>query len=141
MGNANEAPFAVANLRVAILEHDRAKAALSKRRATFEESIETDAALVRVLASEIENLENEVRPLAIAEYQATTHKKMWGGIGIQEKSSMTFDAAKALAFAKEKDMFLKLDEVTFKKAAPTLGLDFVKIEKVPTVTFPKEWKS
>ncbi len=141
MGNASEVPSVVANLRAAMADHDNAREALSKRRTEFEKSIETEAMHVRMLAGEVEGLKNEVRPLAIAEYQATTHKKMWGGIGIQEKSSMTFDAVKALAFAKEKDMFLKLDDAAFKKVAPGLGLEFVKVEKVTAVTFPKEWKS
>ena len=141
MGDEREIPQAVMNLRIAMGDHDRAKAALSQRRKEFEALIETDAARVRVLAGEVEGLKNKVGPLAIAEFEKTGSKKMWGGIGIQEKPSMTFDAVKALAFAKEKDMFLILDEATFKKAAPTLGLDFVKIEKAPAVTFPKEWKS
>ncbi len=38
-------------------------------------------------------------------------------------------------------MFLKRDVAMFEKAAPALGLDFVKVEKVPKVTWPKEWKS
>ncbi len=141
MNGVIEIPAAVVNLRIAMADHDRAKAALSQRRKEFEVLIETEAARVRVLASEVENLKDEVRPLAIAEYKATTHKKMWGGVGIQEKTSMTYDAAKAFAFAKEKDMFLKLDVATFEKAAPALGLDFVKVEKVPAITWPKEWKS
>ena len=141
MGNESKEPTEVLDLRAAITVHDGAKAALSQRRANFEELIETDAARVKMLASNVENLKDKIRPLAIAEYKATTHKKMWGGVGIQEKKSMTYDAVKAFAFAKEKDMFLKLDVATFEKAASALGLDFVKIEKVPTVTWPKEWKS
>ncbi len=141
MGNASKAPAAVANLRVAILEHDRAKAALSKRRADFEASIETESERVKTLESEVENLKDEVTPLAIAEFKETKIKKMWGGIGIQEKTVVSWDSAKALAFAKEKDMFLKLDEAAFKKVAASLGLDFVKTEKVEAVTWPKEWKS
>ena len=141
MGDESKKPTEVLDLRAAITVHDGAKAALSQRRIDFEESITTDVAYVKGLAARIDELKDKIRPLAIAEYQATTHKKMWGGIGIQKKSSMTFDAAKALAFAKEKDMFLKLDDAAFRKVAPGLGLDFVKIEKAPAVTFPKEWKS
>ncbi len=141
MGNESKEPTVVLDLRVAILEHDRAKAALSKRKVEFEKSIEAWTGEVKALGVKVEDLKDQVRPMAIAEFEKTGSKKMWGGIGIQEKSSMTFDAAKALAFAKEKDMFLKLDETAFKKVAPGLGLDFVKVGQVTAVTFPKEWKS
>ena len=141
MNDKSVIPQAVRNLQAATAEYDGAKEALSKRRTAFQESIETETAHVLVLASEVENLKNEVGPLALAEFKATSEKKMWGGIGIREKSVVSYDAAKALAFAKEKDMFLKLDAATFEKAAPALGLEFVKIEKVPSVTYPKEWKS
>ncbi len=141
MGNESKAPQAVLNLEAAIIVHDGAKAALSQRRVKFEESIEADAARVKTLASKVENLKDEVRPLAIAEFKETASKKMWGGIGIQEKSSIEYDEADALGFAHEHGMFLILDKKGFEQAAPALKLDFVKIEKVPAVTFPKEWKS
>ena len=140
MSDESKIPNAVINLRDAMVEHATAKEALSKRRATFEESIETEATRVRTLAAEIENLQSTIGPLAIAEFKKTKNKKMWGGVGIQEKKIVSYDAAKALAFAKGKDMFLILDDATFIKAAPTLGLDFVTVTTEPRATFPKEFK-
>ena len=140
MSNESKIPDTVLNLRNAMAEHATAKEALSKRVAKFMESVETEAARVKTLAAEIDNHKSTIGPLAIAEFKETGHKKMWGGVGIQEKKTISYDAAKALAFAKEKDMFLILDEATFKKAAPTLRLDFVTVTTEPGATFPKEFK-
>jgi len=140
MSDESKIPDAVINLRDAMAEHATAKEALSKRLAKFTESIETEASWVRTLAAEIENLKNTIGPLAIAEFKETGHKKMWGGVGVRETTSVNWDHDKALAFAKEKDMFLILDDATFKKAAPTLGLDFVTVTTEPRATFPKEFK-
>ena len=140
MSDESKIPDAVINLRDTMVEHATAKEALSRRRATFEESIETEAARVKTLAAEVNNLQNTIGPLAIAEFKKTNNKKMWGGVGIQEKKIVFYDAAKALTFAKEKDMFLILDDATFMKAAPTLGLDFVTVKTEPRATFPKEFK-
>ena len=136
----NGMPDAVISLRDTMAEHTTAREALSKRRASFELSVEGQVVKVKTLAAEIANLKNTIGPLAVAEYKETGEKKMWGGIGIQEKKSIAYDSDKALAFAKEKDMFLILDTATFEKASATLGLDFVKIEKTPRATFPKEFK-
>lgn len=134
----SETPADVLNLRDAINELATAKTALSTKRETFETSIEAEAGQVKTMAAKVENLKAAIGPLAIAEFKETGSKKMWGGVGVQEKTELTYDAAKALAFAKSKDMFLILDVSTFEKAAPTLGLDFVKSEKTPKATFPKE---
>jgi len=64
-------------------------------------------------------------------------KKFIGGFGIQERKNFVYDSKLAFDFAKEKGIFLKLDEKSFEKAIEGLNLDFVKEEKVVKVTVPK----
>jgi len=67
-------------------------------------------------------------------------KKFYGGFGIQEKKKIEYDLEVALRWAKDKDMFITLDVKSFEKAAEGMKLDFVKIDKEPSVTVPKEIK-
>lgn len=69
-----------------------------------------------------------------------TVKKFYGGFAIQEVKTVDYDEAKALAFAKEKDMFLMLDKKSFEKAIDGLTLDFIKKDTTTRVTTPKEIK-
>jgi hypothetical protein len=67
-------------------------------------------------------------------------KKFYGGFGVQEKKKITYDFETALKWAKEKNMFITLNVDAFEKAAEGMELDFVKIDKIPQVTKPKEIK-
>lgn len=133
----NEIPDQLYELRLAMAEYDRHKALLDERRSQFEQENADLVTSVRALGDEISELKENIRPLAEAEYERTGSKKLWGGVGIREKTSLNYDPADALAFAHEKDMFLTLDTKAFEKAAESLGLPFVTVEKVPQVTFPK----
>jgi len=85
----------------------------------------------------VDELKIMIQPLALARFESAGEKKLYGGIGIREKTTLDYDLDRAMAFAKEKDMFLQLDRKLFEKAAPGLGLDFVTEKKIPQVTFPK----
>jgi len=71
-------------------------------------------------------------------YKKDGEKKRLGGIGIKIMKLLNYDEAVALMWAKDKDLFLKLDKSAFDKVAKTGTLDFVTINEKVTVTFPKE---
>lgn len=69
-----------------------------------------------------------------------TVKKFYGGFAIQEKKKVEYKEEDAFNWCKSKDMFLTYDKKAFEKACEGLKLDFVKIDKEPSVTVPKEIK-
>lgn len=82
-------------------------------------------------------LKKEIEVQILQKFKETAEKKYFGDIGIKEYKEINYDKDEAFKWAKEKDMFLKLDDKAFDKAAESLNLPFVKIEKKPKVTFPK----
>ena len=82
-------------------------------------------------------LKDSLTAEALEEFKDTGEKKLLGGIGIREGSTLSYPADKALEFAKEKNMFLALDKKSFDKVAGDLGLPFVTTGTKTTVTFPK----
>ena len=105
----------------------------------FEESIKEKVKSLKEKEEEITKLRDTISVEALEEYKENgrSSKKLSGGIGIREKSVISYDEEKALEFAKEKDLFLSLDKKTFEKSAPTLNLSWVTVKKEETVTFPK----
>jgi hypothetical protein len=124
------------NAEMALLS--KRKKEFDKRIKTFEEANATLKSLMAVSGDKINVLKSELSVEAEEEFDKTGNKKLDGGIGIRVSKTVEYPADKALAWAKEKDMFLQLDDKAFKKAASGLNLDFVEqVEKI-TVTFPKE---
>lgn len=103
----------------------------------FEEFTSGSVLLLKELSADITAKKAEIEVLAKADFAKNKIKKLFGGVGIQEKSLCKYDMKDALKFAKEKDMFLLLDKKSFETAAGGLDLDFVTSEKVVKVTFPK----
>lgn len=95
---------------------------------------------IEFLNKQVADLKEKIKPKAIEEFGKTKKKKLTGGIGIREMKTIEYDMQKAFNWCKEKDMFLKINEKAFESAAPNLGLDFVKLGKKITVTFPQEVK-
>lgn len=90
------------------------------------------------LSKELDNTLSLIEEDVKAEFQKNPKvKKFFGGFGIQERKNFVYDAKLAFDFAKEKGMFLKLDEKSFEKAIEGLNLDFVREEKVVKLTVPK----
>ena len=99
------------------------------------------------LATKKESLDNQINDLkedleqqALQEFKESGSKNLYGGIKIQERKTLDYDADKALEFAKEKGLFLSLDKKAFEKSAPTLGEDWIKTGKEDKVTYPKVFK-
>lgn len=78
-------------------------------------------------SSEIEQLEKEIRELAVAQFDGQ-NKKPFKGIEIKEFSVVkVLDEKKALIWASQNaPSILKLDQAKFKKAVENLELDFVE---------------
>lgn len=129
---------AVTGLKTVTDEMDAKKSRLDELKAEFQAQNETLIKEVGELFSKVQDLKSVISELAIDEFKASGSKKLFGGIGIRETTRISYDEKEAFGFAREKDMFLSLDKKAFEKAAESLGLDFVKIEKVPQATFPKE---
>lgn len=137
VAEAPEVPDQLYELRTAMVEYDSHKQILDERRAQFEQENADLIADVKALSDQVNELKENIRPLAEAEFERTGSKRMWGGVGIREKTSLSYDHDEALEFAREKDMFLSLDVKAFEKAAEAMHLPFVTVEKIPQVTFPK----
>jgi len=111
-----------------------------------EEAIKNQIAMVteglnaekKEVSREIDEIKGVLTLQGLETYQATGNKKLDGGLGIRVSSVLEYDQAKALEFAKEKNMFLQLDSKAFEKVAGSLGLDFVTTKDKITVTYPKE---
>lgn len=130
----------VKNLKTYQEEVELKKAEISKKKEAFELELSGLIDEVREKHEKIEALKESLSKQAVEEFQETGNKTLYGGIKVQETKVITYDEAKALDFAKEKDMFLQLDKKAFEKSAESLKLGFVTIDKVPKTTFPKKIK-
>lgn len=119
---------------------DTKKELLKQKKEEFEKENAELLLGIRGLEENVNNTKQKIEEQALTLFESTKEKKMFGGIGIQERVDIQYDADKALEWAKEKDMFLSLDTKSFEKAVEGLKLDFVKIDKKPKVTFPKQIK-
>ena len=88
----------------------------------------------------VADLKAQIEPLAIQEFKDTGKKKLYGGIGIQEKNVLEYEEKKAFYWALDKGICLSLHKKDFEKVASTMNLDFVTKGKVEKVTYPKEIK-
>lgn len=119
---------------------EKEKALLSTLKEKFDNDNRELIVTIEELKHRLDICSEAVTKEALEEFDGV-NKKLYGGIGIQERKTLTYDEDKAFAFAKEKDMFLQLDVKAFEKVAGSLNLDFVTKDKVFTVTFPKEKKA
>jgi len=93
---------------------------------------------IRASNEVIDSYKETIRSTALVEFASDGIKSRMGGIGIRVSKELIYDEAKALLWAKSKDMFLQLDVSNFEKVAKTGTIDFVEIKDKPSVTFPKE---
>ena len=76
----------------------------------------------------------------VARFKETGVKKFEGGVGVQERKELIYDADKIFDWALEKKMFLTLDKKSFEKVAMDVGAPDVREEKKIIATFPKVLK-
>jgi hypothetical protein len=114
---------------------------LSNRKELFNKSNEHLMQEIEELKTKLNDVYGEIETDIKQKFnEDKSVKKFYGGFGIQEKKKIEYDFQTALKWAKEKDMFITLDTKSFEKAVEGLNLDFVKLDKEPQVTTPKEIK-
>lgn len=101
------------------------------------ESIKTIVSGISTVTKEIGDLKKEISKEVLVKFEETKEKKYYGGIGVKEYKTLTYDSVKALTWAKEKDICLTLDKKSFEKIAESQLLDFVDVSTDPKVTYPK----
>ena len=75
------------------------------------------------------------------QYKEDGEKKLYAGIGIRVGKSYDYSETKALTWAKDHNLCLKLDKKSFEAIIKTQEIDFVKVDsEVVTVTFPSVFK-
>jgi len=113
---------------------------LSIEKVKYEESIKSLLAKKEEITKNIETQKEAVKTEALQEYIISNSKKLYGGIGVQERNEVTYDEVAVLDWCKEKKMFLTLDKKAFEKVAENIGAPTVVVSKKTIVTFPKEYK-
>ena len=87
-----------------------------------------------------QKLQDEISEESIKLFKESGEKKFFGGISVKEYDILKYSDEVAESWCKEHDMFFKWDKKSFEKSVKSLNLDFVKVEKEPKTTFPKEIK-
>lgn len=119
-------------------EMNELSSAIKKREDELQEELKNDKEKLALLKLQFDATNADICELGKAYFKETTNKNLVGGYKIQERKKIEYDETKALAWAKEKDMFLSLDKKSFEKAVEGLSLDFVTISKEPSLAIPKE---
>jgi hypothetical protein len=116
---------------------EKQTADIKKAREEFELMIENQIVNKQNLENRILSIKSDLTTEALAEFKKTGIKKLLGGLGIQERATISYSPDKAFEFAKEKMLFLQLDKKAFEKVAGSLLLPFVTTGTKTIVTFPK----
>jgi len=116
------------------------KAQLKTSRDAFEKEHQTLIEYIRNKEEIINEFKLTITEDAKEEFSNTKNKKLYGGIGIQERTTIEYDKDLALDWAKEHQLCLTLDNSSFKKIAKSQDIDFVTKDTKILVTFPPEIK-
>lgn len=125
-------------LQLASDELERITQEISDKRDEFNKEHEGLFEQQKQITETITGYKDTIKVDAEAGFKEDGKKKRLGGIGIREYTILEYEDEDALKFAKEKDMFLKLDKKAFDNVAKTGEIEFVNINKKVTVTFPKK---
>ena len=82
--------------------------------------------------------ETKLRDLALQSYAKTKEKTVAPGIGIRVMTRLNYESQKAMEWAMEHKLALKLDSSAFEKIAKTSNLPFVTITEEPVATIATE---
>ena len=109
---------------------------LKAERVAFDARFAQEIEAVRVSAVAVTEAEASAKALGLAHFQMTGEKKPTPGIEVKEKSTLDYDDADALAWAKETNMALvpeTFDRKAFEKIAKATDLGFVNTIVEPQV--------
>ena len=96
-----------------------------------------DVVVAATVASEAED---KLRELTLQAYAETGNKAPAIGVGIRERTVLTYDGKVAFDWAKSHKMALQLDKKAFEKIAKADNPGFVKITTEATATIATELK-
>lgn len=82
--------------------------------------------------------ETKLREMALVLYQEFKEKHLISGVEIKIFENLIYEPGKALAWAKEKGLALKLDQKLFEKFAKAEKPDFVEIKEIPQAHIAKD---
>ncbi len=91
-------------------------------------------------ATDLSEQEETLRELILQAYAETGNKAPAPGVGIRERTVLTYDNKVAFDWAKSHKMALKLDVPNFEKIVKADCPDFVKITTEPQATIATELK-
>ncbi len=124
-------------IKVVVLARQRAQEASDAKTASrLKWENQNQRLLGRVVATAEEVIEKEfkLRELTLEAYAETGNKAPVMGVGIRERTVLTYDNKVAFDWAKAHKMALKLDGTAFEKIAKVDPPDFVKITTEPQAT-------
>jgi hypothetical protein len=111
---------------------------LQQRREELELELAGSVAEASVYRKQVEELEAEVRAAAEDHFKATGEKRPVAGIEVKEFTVVSYDAAKALEWARGAGVALSLNKGEFEKIAKTGSLPFVTISTEPRCTIAQK---
>ncbi|HUV46165.1 MAG TPA: hypothetical protein VMW45_03750 [Dehalococcoidia bacterium] len=88
----------------------------------------------------VEEAEAKLRELTLQAYAETGNKAPAPGVGIRERTVLTYDGKVAFDWAKSHKMALQLDKKAFEKIAKADTPDFVKVSTEAIATIATELK-
>jgi len=101
-------------------------------------ALETAGARLRELRANEDAIQEEVRELALREYQKTGNKRPHSAVQIKVFTVLAYDNDKALDYCRQHlPGALKLDKRAFEKVAKAANLEFISVTKVPKATISR----
>ena len=88
--------------------------------------------------SACQEVEAQLREMALSIFAETQDKQVAPGIGIRVRQALAYDENEAMEWAIKHTLALKLDSSAFEKIAKTNNLPFVTISEEPTATIATE---
>ena len=85
-----------------------------------------------------QEVEAQLRELALVAFRVTGEKQVAPGIGIRVRAVLDYEPKEAMDWAIKHELALKLDASAFEKIAKTSKLLFVSITEEPTATIATE---
>jgi hypothetical protein len=107
---------------------------LKQKREEFESSYTDLINTVNASRDIVATAEEQLRISVLGNYRATKEKNPAEGVAIREMTKYDYEPAKALLWAKEHNLALKLDDSAFKKIIKADTPDFVTVTIEPQAT-------
>ena len=99
--------------------------------------LEQNKVMIKVASTMLQVAQDEevkLRELTLQAYAETGDKAPAPGVGIRERTVLTYDGKVAFDWAKSHKMALQLDKKAFEKIAKVSDLDFVDVTTEPIAT-------